>query len=315
MKKQTNGCKVENKMSHKNNIHIDVSLVRRLIATQFPQWKDLPVQPVKVGGWDNRTFHLGDQMLVRMPSAEAYATKVEKEQKWLPRLAPFLPLPIPTPLAMGKPGEGYPWPWSVYSWIEGETASIEPIADLCQFATALAEFLTALQRINTTGGPMAGPHNFYRGGPLSTYDAETRQAILILGNEIDTKLVTAIWDTALASTWTALPVWVHGDVSTGNLLVKEGKLSAVIDFGGLGTGDPACDLAIAWTLFKGKSREAFCAALPLDTATWARGRGWTLWKALIVYAGLPGTNSLERGNSKRIIEEILADYNRELDLS
>lgn len=287
---------------------IDVPLVQRLISMQFLQWADLPIKPVAVGGWDNRTFHLGGQMLVRLPSAEAYAMKVEKEQLWLPKLAPHLPLSISTPLAMGEPGEGYPWQWSVYRWIEGETASIERIADLSQFATALAEFLSALQRIDTTGGPMAGPHNFYRGGPLSTYDAETRQAILILGDKIDTELVTTLWDAALASTWTAPPVWVHGDISAGNLLVREGKLSAVIDFGGLGIGDPACDLAIAWTLFKGKSREAFRAALPLDSETWARGRGWTLWKALIVYAGLPGTNSLERENSERVFEEILADY-------
>jgi aminoglycoside phosphotransferase (APT) family kinase protein len=287
---------------------IDVPLVRRLISTQFPQWADLPVEPVAVGGWDNRTFHLGEQMLVRLPSAEAYALKVEKEQLWLPRLAPLLPLSIPTPLAMGEPDEGYPWRWSVYRWIEGETASIEHIADLCQFATALAEFLSALQRIDTTGGPIAGPHNFYRGGPLSTYDAETRQAILVLGDKIDTELVTTIWDTALASTWIASPVWVHGNISTGNLLVREGKLSAVIDFGGLGIGNPACDLAMAWTFFKGESRKAFRAALPLDKDTWARGRGWTLWKALIVYAGLPGTNPLERDNSKRVLEEILADY-------
>jgi len=289
-------------------VHIDVSLVRRLIAAQFPQWKDLPVQSVAEGGWDNRTFHLGKHMLVRMPSAEEYAMKVEKEQKWLPRLAPFLPLPIPTPLAMGEAGEGYPWRWSIYRWIEGDTASIERIADLFQFAIALAEFLNAMQRIDATGGPMAGPHNFYRGGALSTYDDETRQAILILGDKINTELVTTIWDTALASTWTASPVWVHGDISTGNLLVKEGKLSAVIDFGGLGIGDPACDLVIAWTFFKGESREAFHAALPLDNATWARGRGWALWKALIVWARLPGTNSLEIENAKRILEEVLSDY-------
>lgn len=287
---------------------IDVPLVQRLISMQFPQWADLPIKPVAVGGWDNRTFHLGDQMLVRMPSAEAYAMKVEKEQLWLPRLAPVLPLSIPTPLAMGEPGEGYPWRWSVYRWIEGETASIEHIADLSQFAATLAEFLSVLQRIDATGGPIAGPHNFYRGGPLSTYDAETRQAILILGDKIDAELVTAIWDTALASTWTAPLVWVRGDVSTGNLLVREGKLSAVIDFGGLGIGDPACDLVMAWTFFKGESRKAFRAALLLDNETWARGRGWALWKALIVYAGLPGTNPLERENSKRVFEEVLTDY-------
>lgn len=287
---------------------IDVPLVHRLIAKQFPQWADLPIKPVAVGGWDNRTFHLGEQMLVRLPSAEEYVMKVEKEQLWLPKLAPLLPLSIPTPLAMGEPGEEYPWRWSIYRWIEGETASIEHIVDLSQFATALAEFLSALQRIDTTGGPKSGPHNFYRGGPLSTYDAETRQAILILGDKIDTELVTTIWDTALASTWTAPPVWVHGDISAGNLLVQKGKLSAVIDFGGLGIGDPACDLAMTWTFFKGESRKAFRAALPLDDDTWARGCGWTLWKALIVYAGLPGTNPLERENSKRVFEEVLADY-------
>lgn len=295
-------------MPNSDKIHIDVSLVCRLLAKQFPQWADLPIKPVAVGGWDNRTFHLGEQMLVRMPSAEAYAMKVQKEQLWLPGLAPLLPLSIPTPLAMGEPGEGYPWRWSVYRWIEGETASIEHITDLSQFAVALAEFLSALERIDATDGPIAGPHNFYRGGPLSTYDAETRQAILILGDKIDTELVTIIWDTALASTWTTAPVWVHGDISTGNLLIRKGKLSAVIDFGGLGIGDPACDLAIAWTLFKGESREAFRTALPLDKDTWARGRGWTLWKALIIYAGLPGTNPLERENSKRVLEEVLADY-------
>lgn len=287
---------------------IDVSLVRRLIAKQFPQWADLRIEPVAIGGWDNRTFHLGEHMLVRLPSAEEYAMKVKKEQLWLPRLAPLLPLSIPTPLAMGESGENYPWRWSVYRWIEGETASIEHITDLSQFAVALAEFLSALERIDATDGPIAGPHNFYRGGALSTYDAETRQAILILGDKIDTELVTTIWETALASTWTAAPVWVHGDISTGNLLIRKGKLSAVIDFGGLGIGDPACDLAIAWTLFKGESREAFRTALPLDKDTWARGRGWTLWKALIVYAGLSGTNPLERENSKRVLEEVLADY-------
>ncbi|MBX9621974.1 MAG: aminoglycoside phosphotransferase family protein [Alphaproteobacteria bacterium] len=302
-------------MANNDKVHIDVSLVRRLIAKQFPQWADLPIKPVAVGGWDNRTFHLGEQMLARMPSAEAYAMKVEKEQMWLPKLAPHLPLPIPAPLAMGEPGEGYPWRWSVYRWIKGETASNEPIADLSQFAVALAGFLSALQGIDATSGPTAGPHNFYRGGSLSTYDAETRQAILILGDKIDTELVTTIWDRALASTWTAPPVWVHGDISAGNLLVMEGKLSAVIDFGGLGIGDPACDLVIAWKFFQGKSRETFRKMLPLDAETWDRARGWALWKALIVEAGLTDTNAVEIAQSWRTLEEVLSDYKREPDLS
>ncbi len=291
-------------MPNIDKIHITVSLVRQLIAAQFPQWADLPIKPIEYGGWDNRTFHLGEHMLVRMPSAAEYAAKVVIEQQWLPKLATLLPLKIPVPLAMGNPTNEYPWHWSVYQWIDGEIASLERIADMCTFATDLGQFLSALQRIDPTGGPMAGPHNFYRGGPLKTYDSETRQAIAILGNQIDAHAVTAVWDEALASTWDRSPVWVHGDIAVGNLLVKNGQLYAVIDWGGLGVGDPACDLAIAWTLFTEKSRDAFRAALALDNDTFARGRGWALWKALIICAGLPGTNPLEVEKSWRVIDEV-----------
>lgn len=287
---------------------IDTSLVRRLIATQFPQWAELDIKPIKCTGWDNRTFHLGKTMLIRLPSGAEYSQQVEKEQRWLPKLAPQLSLPIPIPLAMGKPGEGYPWHWSIYRWIEGETASIKNIENLSNFATSLAQFLITLQHVDATGGPVAGPHNFYRGGPLITYDAETRQAITILGNKIDTDRITAIWNTALASSWQDAPVWVHGDIAIGNLLVKEGRLNAVIDFGQLGIGDPACDLAIAWTFFKGQSREAFRTTLRLDNATWERGRGWALWKALIVYAQMSGTNPLDLEKSRIVLNEILNDF-------
>jgi aminoglycoside phosphotransferase (APT) family kinase protein len=290
-----------------DTVHIDVSLVSRLVASQFPQWAHLPIRPVEFGGWDNRTFHLGEQMTVRLPSAAAYALQVEKEQRWLPRLAPQLPLPIPVPLAMGEPAAGYPWHWSVYRWLGGEIATIEGIADLRRFAIDLAEFLVALYRINSTGGPPPGPHNFFRGGPLTVYDDETRQAITALDGTIDTDAATAVWEAALAATWRGSPVWVHGDVAAGNLLVRDGRLSAVIDFGSSGVGDPACDLAIAWTLFTGESRETFRAALPLDVATWARGRGWTLWKALITIAALPGTNALTASTSRRIIDDVLAE--------
>lgn len=285
-----------------------MALVRRLVATQFPQWADLPITPVAIDGWDNRTFHLGEQMTVRLPSAAAYALQVDKEHRWLPRLAPLLPLPIPVPLAKGSPAEGYPWPWSVYRWLDGEIATTAPIADPRQFAMRLADFLVALQRVDATGGPPPGAHNFYRGGPLTVYDGETRQALQALAGQIDTDAATDVWETALAATWHEAPVWFHGDISVGNLLVEEGRLSAVIDFGTSGVGDPSCDLAIAWTLFAGESREAFRAALPLDKGTWARGRGWTLWKALIVYAALPGTNTLEVEKSRRVIDEVLADH-------
>jgi len=287
---------------------IDDNLVRRLIITQFPQWKDLSIRPVTHQGWDNRTFHLGERMLVRMPSSMDYVAQVEKEQHWLPKLAPLLPLPIPTPLAIGMPTKDYPWRWSINAFLPGDSASTAPIAELRDFATNLARFLIALQSIDSSGGPPAGAHSFFRGGSLSVYDAETRQALSTLKNKIDVYTATEIWETALATTWQGAPVWVHGDLSTGNLLVQEGRLCAVIDFGQLAVGDPACDLAIAWTLFKGESRKAFRAMLPLDVGTWARGRAWTLWKALIVAAGMTEWNAIEAAEPLRIIDAVLTDH-------
>ncbi len=286
-------------------VDINVSLVGRLVTAQFPQWADLPIKPVEFDGWDNRTYRLGDDMAVRLPSAEWYSGCVEKEHRWLPRLAPLLPLPIPVPLAMGVPADGYPWHWSVYRWLEGKNATIERIDDLHQFATTLARFLAALQQIDPAGGPPPGQHNFFRGGPLATYDTETRDVIAVLHGKIDGDAVTAVWEAALKAKWHGTPVWLHGDVSASNLLVNGGRLCAVIDFGCSGVGDPACDLTIAWTLFSGASREAFCAALPVDGATWARGRGWALWKGLITLAEHVDTNPLEAGKARRAINEVL----------
>lgn len=296
-------------------VNIDVELVRRLVATQFPQWADLPIKPVEFGGWDNRTFHLGDRMTVRMPSAAPYALEVEKEQHWLPRLAPQLPLPIPVPLGLGVPAEGYPWHWSVYNWIEGEVAMPARIADLPEFASALAEFLVALYQVDSAGGPPPGLHNWYRGGPLTTWDGDTRRAIEALQGRIDTNAVTEVWEAALAATLRGAPVWFHGDVAPGNLLVRDGRLSAVIDFGTSGVGDPACDLVIAWTFFEGESRDVFRSAMPFDEGTWARARGWALWKALITMPGVStgggsGTIPLEARNSSRVLDQVLDDHRR-----
>lgn len=294
-------------MKH-NQPTIDISLAYRLISTQFPQWKDLPIRPVKNSGWDNRTFHLGDEMLVRMPSAAEYEAQVEKEHYWLPKLAPLLPLQIPVPLFMGKPSNDYHWKWSIYRWIEGESAANGYIADLCEFAASLAKFLIAFQSIDSKGGPLPGLHSFYRGGTLTTYDAEVRQALATLKNKIDIKAAAEVWEMALRTTWHGRPVWVHGDVSAGNLLVQDGRLSAVIDFGQLAIGDPACDLAITWTLFQRESRKLFRTTLELDEGTWARGRAWTLWKALLVAAGSTNPNNAESVQCWRIIDEVLADH-------
>ena len=277
-----------------------------MIADQFPQWAHLSIEPIIPGGWDNRSFRLGDNMLIRVPSALTYANKVEKEQQWLPRLAQHLFLDIPKPLAMGKPSELYPWHWSVYRWISGETLADTNEIDKFVLAKDLAEFLVSLQAIDTAGGPPSGEHNFYRGGSLSVYDAQTKEAINILEEKIESDAATALWETALVNTWKHPPVWVHGDVSAGNLLVRDGKLSAVIDFGGLCVGDPACDYAIAWTFLDKKSRDVFKRALKPDEDTWLRGCAWALWKALIVEAGMTDSNAVEKAQSSRTLKEILS---------
>ncbi len=286
---------------------INVQLVSNLVRAQFPQWADLPIRPVEADGWDNHTFRLGADMSVRLPSAERYVLQVEKEQRWLPVLAPQLPLPIPVPLGIGQPAEGYPWHWSVYHWLEGENAAIPRIANLSRFAETLALFLAALYRIDPAGGPPPGKHNFFRGGPLSTYDRETRSAIELLAGKIDSSAATAIWNEALHAPWRGSPVWIHGDVSAGNLLVRNGDLCAVIDFGSSGVGDPACDLVIAWTLFSGQSRAVFRATLQLDAATWARARGWALWKALITVADDIDGAPEKSADALQVIRELLAD--------
>jgi aminoglycoside phosphotransferase (APT) family kinase protein len=282
---------------------IDAELARRLVARQFPQWADLPVTEVSRQGWDNRTYRLGSELTVRLPSGDWYALQVEKEHRWLPVLAPQLPLPIPAPVARGVPDLGYPYPWSVYRWLDGVPAADAPIADETAFAVAVAEFLRALQAADATDGPGPGPHNFFRGGPLTTYAAETEQALVALGDRIPAGPARAVWDDAVAAGWTGAPVWLHGDIAVGNLLVRDGRLAAVIDFGTSGVGDPACDVVIAWTRFAGRSRVAFRHTLGVDDAMWARARGWALWKALITLDA-PTTAA----ESQHVIDEVLADH-------
>jgi aminoglycoside phosphotransferase (APT) family kinase protein len=296
---------------HADEIDTDASLVRRLLAAQFPQWADLPIEPVHSAGTDNAIYRLGRDMAVRLPRIHWATGQVDKEHQWLPRLAPLLPLIIPVPLAKGEPAEGYPWQWSVYRWLEGENATIERIADPLQAATVLAQFVAALQRIDPTGGPPSGPHNFFRGVPLETRDSHTRTAIEALHGILDTDAASAAWEAALqASAWRHPPVWIHGDLQSGNLLVVQGRLSAVIDFGGLGVGDPACDLIVAWNLLSAETRDVFRAALRVDDATWARGRGWALSVGLI---GLPyylDTNPEFVRYARHMIDEVLADHER-----
>ncbi|MEE6449199.1 aminoglycoside phosphotransferase family protein [Gottfriedia acidiceleris] len=287
---------------------INVELVKQLIIEQFPIWSDLEIKPVKLSGNDNRTFHLGDNMSVRLPSAQCYVPQVEKEHKWLPILANKLRLPISKPLAKGSPSKYYPWPWTINEWIDGESSSKENISDLSQFAEDLGQFLNEFQSIDVNGGPIAGKHNFFRGGHLAVYDKETRDSIDQTKELFNKDLLTDIWQLALSSKWEREPVWVHGDIAPGNLLVKNGKLCAVIDFGILGVGDPSCDAAMAWTFFDTNSRNVFKNVLNFDENTWHRARGWALWKALITFNANKEHDTTIREESFNTINVIMNDF-------
>jgi aminoglycoside phosphotransferase (APT) family kinase protein len=291
-------------------IAVDADQVRRLVADQFPTFVDLPVEPVADGGWDNWTFHLGTDMLVRLPSAAEYALAVDKEHRWLPALAARLPLPIPTPLAKGRPGAGYPFPWSIYRWLDGEPATVDRISDPRRFALDLAEFLAALQSVDTADGPQPGIHNWFRGGTLRTYEERLHHALTELDGHVDAELAREIWASALDARWDGVDRWFHGDVAQGNLLLADGQLAAVIDFGTCGVGDPACDLAIAWTLVTADGRQAFRKRLSVDETAWARGRGWALWKTLVNYSYTfdDPEDAEECANAQRILGEIFTEY-------
>ena len=293
-----------------HRITVDAEQVHRLISGQFPEWAHLPVRPVADGGWDNWTFHLGADKLVRLPSAAEYAAAVDKEHEWLPALAAQLPLPIPAPLAKGRPDARYPYACSIYRWLDGEPARVDRIADPVRFALDLAAFLADLQSIDTTGGPQPGIHSWFRGGTLRTYDRNLHDALADRDDHVDAELVREIWARALDARWDGVDRWFHGDVAPGNLLLADGRLAAVIDFGTCGVGDPACDLAIAWTVLTADGRQAFRRRLAVDDATWARGRGWALWKTL---ADCPATiedpeDATEFAIAQRVLGEIFSEY-------
>jgi aminoglycoside phosphotransferase (APT) family kinase protein len=287
---------------HADQLATDVELARRLVASQFPEWASLPVEAVTERGTDNVLYRLGEDKVVRLPTRPRTSLTLEKERRWLPRLGPFLPLAVPEPLRAGEPGEGYPFAWSIYRWLPGTSAIEAPIADLRRAAVDLAGFITALHRIDTTGGPPPGEHNFGRGEPLANRDEAVRAVLR------DRDLV-ALWEEALAAPgWDQPPVWIHGDLDARNLLVEGGRITAVIDFGSLGVGDPACEVMVAWKLFRGESRDLFRRELAVDEATWARARGWALSQAVIALGYYTTeTNPVLVGEAQKWLEELVAD--------
>ncbi|MGX1128654.1 aminoglycoside phosphotransferase (APT) family kinase protein [Streptomyces glaucescens] len=281
---------------------IDTALVRRLVDTQFPQWSGLPLRRLDQAGSDHVIHRLGEQLSVRLPRHAGAIGQAEKEAEWLPRLAPHVPLAVPVPVAVGKPGLGYPWPWMVSRWLDGEVATVAALADSYETAVELAGFLTALQRFTPEEVPAENT-----GDTLTARDRATRAAIARLDGEFDAPAMTDLWEAALdAPAWGRPPVWFHGDFHTGNLLTGDGRLSAVIDFGELGVGDPSRDLTIAFTLMSADPRAAFRAALGVDDATWTRGRGWALATGLNAHVSYAATEPRVAAQTTRQITEALA---------
>lgn len=279
--------------------HIDESLARRLVDAQFPQWAELPLRRLDPAGSDHVIYRLGDELSVRLPRHPGAIGQAEAELEWLPRLAPHLPLAVPVPVAVGEPGFGYPWRWAVSRWLDGTVATVEDLAESPAAARQLAGFLTALQAIPTTGAPA-------RKDSLAGRDDETREAIAAVADDFDAAALLRVWEAALAApAWDRDPVWVHGDFHTGNLLTTGGRLTAVIDFGGTGAGDPAADLMVAFSLLSPPTRELFRSALAVDDATWARGRGWALTGAVVAHQAYAATEPRVAAQTRRQLSAVL----------
>jgi aminoglycoside phosphotransferase (APT) family kinase protein len=287
---------------HAGEVDIDEEFVQRLVEAQFPQLADLPIRAVQSTGTVNAIYRLGDHLCARLPRVPSWAQDLEKELNWLPKLAPYLSLRVPEPVAKGHPASGYPFPWAIYRWIDGHPYSEDLVHDEHQAAADLAQFVVELRRIDPLGAPRGGRK------PLRELDAATRVAIEASRSVIDGDAAAAAWASALeAPAWDGTPVWIHTDLLRPNLLVDRGRLSAVIDFGGVGIGDPAADVIAAWSVFSQSGRTTFRAALGVDDGTWNRARGYALHQALLIIPYYAETNPGFVALAKRTVEEVLAD--------
>ncbi|MCC6238023.1 MAG: aminoglycoside phosphotransferase family protein [Dehalococcoidia bacterium] len=294
---------------HPDEIDVDADLVRRLLGGQFPQWAALPLEVFESSGTSNWIVRLGDDMAVRLPRRPSSVASLAMEFAWLPRLAPRLSVPVPVPLARGAPTEEFPYAWYVYPWLAGTGGTIEATADATDLAHDVAGFVRELQHLEASGGPTP---NSGRGLPLARRDARTRECIAELdalgGGLIDAGAAIRAWEASLgAPVWEGPPAWLHGDLLPTNLLLADGRLSGVIDFGSLGIGDPACDLMVAWTNCSDAARAAFRAELDHDAATWLRARGWALSWAVIALPYYLRTNPEFVATARHTIRAVLAD--------
>ena len=293
---------------HDDEVDIDESLVGRLLDAQFPEWSELPVSSVPSTGTVNAIYRLGVELCVRLPRVRGWAGHLQRELQWLPKLAPWLTLDIPEPLAAGDPGCGYPFPWAVYRWIDGTPFATGGVIDERRAALDLAAFVLELRRIDPSGAPPSGRR------PLSELDEVTRTAIDSLRGVVDRERVTAAWATALtAPEWDGPAVWRHCDLLPPNLLVADGRLRAVIDFGGVGVGDPAHDVIAAWSVFGAEGRSSYrdsLDSLDVDDGTWLRARGFALHQALLIIPYYSEANRAFVAMAMRTVEQVLADADR-----
>lgn len=296
---------------HDDEIDIEPRVVHQLVEQQFPQWRDLPIARVESDGTENAIFRLGDELALRLPRHPRAVAPLEKELRWLPEFAPRLPVPVPRPVARGAPNDEFPFTWAIVTWVTGTRATPDRVDDERALATDLAAFVQALRAIDATDAPAPNKENYGRGAPLASRDARTRDCITELGDSIDAPGVTAAWDAGLqASVWAGAPTWMHGDLSPGNVLVHEGRLSGVIDFGAAGAGDPACELAVAWMLFGDEARAAFRDALDIDDDTWTRARAWALSIALFYVPYYLESNPSGCERARRVIDATVDDFRR-----
>ncbi|MCS3843756.1 phosphotransferase [Microbacterium sp. AK031] len=260
---------------------ITSSLVHSLVSEQFPQWSELPIRPVEVQGWDNRTFRLGDRMTVRLPSADGYVAGLVREEQTLAILGSSFRVAIPRVVATGAPSAAFNRPWSVREWIEGDTLIAVGTRERESAISSLGDALRELQACDTVGDPWAGSASAYRGCHISAVGEEIQDRLSLLARR-HAEGCRALWNAAVATVWTEPPVWVHGDVAPGNMLFdSSGQLAALIDFGQTCVGDPACDLAFAWLSCSSLERDRLHDRLELPEDAWLRGAAWALWKALI----------------------------------
>ena len=288
---------------HSGEVDIRARLVERLVAAQFPRYARLAVRPVRSAGTVNAIYRLGDDLCVRLPRVRRYEAALEREWRWLPALAPALPLRVPAPIGLGEPDDGFPFRWAVYDWIDGQPYDDWLVGDEVAAAAGLARFVAALRQVPLAdGAPRAGRR------PLAELDAATRSAIEEAGDVIDRGAAAAAWDLALAApAWDGAPAWIHTDLLRPNLLVSGGRLGAVIDWGGTGIGDPAADVVPAWSVFGAAGRAAFRAALDVDDGTWRRARGYALHQAALIIPYYAETNPEFAAMARRTVAEVLAD--------